>query len=347
MTISTVMPNAIDEGRLRAYLGGRIPGITNIGIQQFRGGQSNPTYLLSTDAGSFVLRKKPSGSLLPSAHQIEREYRITNALQGSGVPVPRPILLCEDPEVIGTVFYVMEYVAGLVIHDPTLPNMAPADRRGIYTAMCHTVAALHEVDWGAAGLSDFGRPERYLVRQIDRWTEQYRAAVIHKPNPRVDELIDWLKANVPKPAAAAIVHGDFRLGNLLFSNDLTKIAAVLDWELSTLGDPVSDLAYCCLAYHLPVEAGGVRGLNSGDIKAAGFPTEDEFMDCYCRQTGLPGISNWGFYLAFSLFRRIAILQGVFARAVRGNASGDGAHEYGERANLLIQAAGEIAFGKGP
>ncbi|SMH62788.1 phosphotransferase [Azospirillum agricola] len=340
-----VLPvHRFDEDRLRAYLADRIPGLGGIAVRQFQGGQSNPTFRLDTGAGSFVLRKKPPGPLLPSAHQVEREYRVIAALHGSAVPVPRAILLCEDPDIIGTAFYVMDCVDGRILERPELEGHTPADRSAVYDAMNTTLAALHSVDWAAAGLGGFGRTEHYLTRQIDRWTRQYRASVVGEADPVMEELIVWLTANTPADARITIAHGDFRLGNLLFAPEAPRVAAVLDWELSTLGDPLGDLAYCCLPYHLPAEMDGVKGLRGIDLAALGIPTEDEFVAAYCRRTGRDGIASWTFYLTFSLFRLAAILQGVHARAVQGNASNSNALEVGRRATLLARTAQGLALG---
>jgi len=344
--IDVLPAHRFDEERLGAYLAGRVPGLEGgrIAVRQFQGGQSNPTFRLDTGAGQFVLRKKPPGPLLPSAHQVEREYRAISALHGSGVPVPRPILLCEDPDVIGTAFYVMEFVDGRVFERPELPDLDPAERAAIYDAMNETLAALHRVDWAAAGLEGFGKPENYLARQIDRWSRQYRASIVGEADPVMEELITWLGANIPAESRTTIAHGDFRLGNLLFAQGEPRVAAVLDWELSTLGDPLGDLAYCCLPYHLPAGLAGVKGLVGADLKTLGVPSEEEFVAAYCRRTGRQGIAGWTFYLTFALFRLAAIVQGVYARAVQGNASSANALEVGKRATLLARTAHGLAMG---
>ncbi|HYG91353.1 MAG TPA: phosphotransferase [Azospirillum sp.] len=344
--IDVLPAHRFDEERLRAYLSGHVPGLGTVAVRQFQGGQSNPTFLLDSAAGRFVLRKKPPGPLLPSAHQVEREYRIIAALHGSDVPVPRPVLLCEDTEVIGTAFYVMEYVDGRVLERPDLEGMARPERRAVYDAMNATMAALHRVDWAAAGLTGFGKPENYLARQVDRWSRQYRASIVGEADPVMEELIAWLGANMPAEGPAAIAHGDFRLGNLLYAPHEARVAAVLDWELSTLGDPLGDLAYCCLPYRLPAGVDGIKGLRGLDLAALGIPSEEEFVAAYCRRTGREGIAGWTFYLTFSLFRLAAILQGVYARAVQGNASNANALEVGKRATLLARTAQDLAFGKG-
>ncbi|PWC44762.1 phosphotransferase [Azospirillum sp. TSO22-1] len=345
--LTDVLPaHRFDEERLRAYLSGHIPGLGAIAVRQFQGGQSNPTFLLDTAAGRFVLRKKPPGPLLPSAHQVEREHRIIAALHGSGVPVPRPVLLCEDPEVIGTAFYVMDYVDGRIFERTDLEGLDPAGRGAVYDAMNATMAALHRVDWTAAGLDGFGKPENYLARQVDRWSRQYRASIVGEPDPVMEDVIGWLGASMPPEEPTTIAHGDFRLGNLLYAHGEPRVLAVLDWELSTLGNPLGDLAYCCLPYHLPAGVEGVKGLRGLDLAALGIPSEEAFVEAYCRRTGRVGIAGWTFYLTFSLFRLAAILQGVHARAVQGNASNANALEVGKRATLLARTARGLAFGKG-
>ncbi len=344
--IDVLPAHRFDVERLAACLSDHEPGLGRIAVRQFQGGQSNPTYLLETGAGRFVLRKKPPGPLLPSAHQVEREYRVISALYGSEVPVPRPVMLCEDPDVIGTAFYVMEYVDGRIFERPDLDGLPPAGRRALYDAMNGTIAALHRVDWAAAGLTGFGRTENFLARQIDRWTRQYRASIVGEADPVMEELIAWLGANTPADSVVTIAHGDFRLGNLIFAPDAPRVAAVLDWELSTLGDPLGDLAYCCLPYHLPAGVDGVKGLQGLDLAALGIPSEEEFVASYCRRTGRDGIAGWTFYLTFSLFRLTAILQGVYARAVQGNAANANALEVGKRAALLARTARVLAFGQG-
>ena len=335
-----------DEARLAAYLAGPLGDPGPVTVLQFQGGQSNPTFRLDTRAGRFVLRKKPPGPLLPSAHQVEREYRIIAALHGSDVPVPRPLLLCEDADVIGTPFYIMECVEGRILSQPDLAGMDPDERAAVYDAMNATLAALHRTDWAALGLGDFGRTDRYLARQIACRTPQYRASLVGDADPVMEALAVWLADSIPADGATAIADGDFRLGNLIFAPVAPRVAAVLDWELSTLGDPLGDLAYCCLPYRLPAGAAGVKGLMGLDLPALGIPDEDSFIAAYCRRTGRDGIGGWSFYLAFSLFRLAAILQGVHARAVQGNASSADALEVGQRAALLARTAHALALGKG-
>jgi len=337
--IDVLPAHAFDEGRLAAWLADTLSNFDGaLAVRQFQGGQSNPTFLLETGGKKYVLRKKPPGKLLPSAHQVEREYKIISALAGSGVPVPRTLALCEETDVVGTAFYVMEYVDGRVFDHQQLPDQTPNDRAAIFNAMNKAMAALHSVDWTNAGLSDFGRPENYLERQIARWSKQYRASVENRPIDVMEPLIEWLSANIPQESWVTIAHGDFRLGNLLYDPKGTDVLAVLDWELSTLGDPLGDLAYCCLPYHLTAVQEGTRGLKGLDLEALGIPTEEAFLASYCERTGRERIENWTFYLAFSLFRLASILQGVYARAIQGNASSANGLAMGERAVMYAQTA---------
>lgn len=337
-----VLPrHRFDEPALTRYLADHLPGFGQITVQQFQGGQSNPTYLLETNLGRLVLRKKPPGVLLPSAHQIEREFRIISALHGSAVPVPEPLLLCEDASIIGTSFFVMWHVEGRIFQQPTLESAPFAERHALFSAAAETLAALHRVDWRAAGLESFGKPENYLARQIDRWTKQYRASTDGAGDPNMEALILWLQANRPAISRVTIAHGDYRIGNLIFAPDVPRVAAVLDWELSTLGDPLGDLAYCCLAWHLPHDVPGIKGLAGLDLPANGLPDEAGFVAAYCRHAGLDRIEGWTFYLAFSLFRLTAILQGIHARALQGNAAHANALVAGRNAGLLAEIATNI------
>lgn len=338
----------LDEDRLAAYLRDHVPGLNRFSVRQFQGGQSNPTYLLDAgDAGRFVLRKKPPGRLLPSAHQVEREYRVISALHGTDVPVPTPITLCEDADVIGTPFYVMGYVPGRVHDHPRVDGVDPAERAALHDSMNATLAALHRVDWAAVGLTGFGKTENYLGRQIDRWARQYRASIVDEADPVMEELMVWLEGNIPADTRTTIAHGDFRIGNLMYAPDAPRVAAVLDWELCTLGDPLGDLAYCCLPYHLPVEGeGGGKGLVGLDLKSLGIPSEAAFLDAYQERVGCAVGSGWTFYLTFALFRLASILQGVYARAVQGNASDANALAVGKRAATLAHAARTLANGEG-
>lgn len=336
-----VLPlHRFDEIRLAAYLAEALPGVGAIRVRQFQGGQSNPTYLLETGLGRLVLRKKPPGVLLPSAHQIEREYRIIAALRGTAVPVPEALHLCEAAGVIGTPFFVMRHVEGRIFQQPDLAAAPKDERRALFLSAAETLAVLHGVDYRAAGLESFGKPENYLVRQIDRWSRQYRAS--DSGDVAMDALIQWLEANIPAPGRVAIAHGDYRIGNLIFAPEAPRVAAVLDWELSTIGDPLGDLAYCCLCYHLPHDVPGVKGLAGLDLAAEGLPDEADFVAHYCRHAGLAEVADWTFYRAFALFRLAAILFGVNARARQGNAANADALTAGRNAGLLAQIGVDLA-----
>lgn len=314
-------------------------------VRQYQGGQSNPTYRLDAGGRSFVLRKKPPGDLLPSAHLVEREYRVMKVLADTPVPVPTMLLLCEDPAVIGQTFFVMEHVEGRVLPAPDLPEAASAaERAAIYDAMNRTLARLHTVDWRVAGLSDFGKPADYVARQISRWTRQYEAAR-HREIPAMDALIEWLPDQIPGRGGGreetTIAHGDFRLDNMILHPTEPEVVAVVDWELSTLGHPLADLAYNCMTYHLPA---GLRwkGLGGLDRAALGIPSEENYVASYCRRTGRDGVPNWNFFMAFGLFRLAAICQGVYARAMQGNASSRNAFEIGRKAPHLAETGWRIA-----
>jgi len=308
----------IDVEALSAYLAKKLPDFAGgLEVQKFSGGQSNPTYKLTSGGRSYVLRKKPPGALLKTAHMVDREFRVISALHGSGVPVARPVLYCEDPSVIGTEFFVMEYVTGRIFWDPTLPQLAAAERRALYAEMIRVLAELHKVDYQARGLGDYGKPGNYFARQIKRWSDQYVASVT-EPIPAMDELMKWLPANVPPGDVTTIVHGDYRLDNMMFHPTEPRVLAVLDWELSTLGHPLADLAYNCMPYHVAgVDRGPLAEYAGGD---SGIPTEAEYVAEYCKQTGQGEIPHFEFYLAFSLFRYASIVQGVVKRGLSGNAS---------------------------
>jgi aminoglycoside phosphotransferase (APT) family kinase protein len=307
-----------DEDRLRRFLDDRIPGLGDLAVEQFRGGQSNPTYLLTTGAGRFVLRRKPPGQLLRTAHAIDREYRVIRALWPTPVPVAEPILLCEDPEVIGTAFYLMRFVAGRVYWDPTLPALSPGDRRAVYDAMNEALVALHSVDIEAVGLADFGKPGDYFQRQIGRWSSQYLASRT-ADLPAMDRLIEWLGAHPPAPSGrVALMHGDYRLDNMIFDPLTPAIRAIIDWELTTIGDPLADLSYQCTLWRLP--AGMFGGLQGVDRSDQGLPTEGEYRDRYLERMGLGPVADWDRYLVYNLFRFAAILDGVGRRLLDGTAA---------------------------
>jgi len=286
-------------------------------ISQFENGMSNPSFLISGKSNkNFVLRKKPPGRLLPSAHAVEREYRIMDALKDSDVPVPKMYALCSDREVIGTEFFVMEHILGRVFDEVSLPSLPAEERSAIYKSMAITLAKLHSVDYKSLELSDFGRVGGYLSRQVRRWSDQYRATQTEKVDS-MDQLIDWLPTAMPADDHTAIAHGDFRLGNLIIHETKPEVIAVLDWELSTLGNPLSDLAYNCLSYHWPEEAFNTQRILAASV--GGVPTEAEYLKLYCQHTGRSTISDWTFYLVLSMFRAAAIIQGVYYRGTQGNA----------------------------
>ena len=326
--------HAFDIAALERYLRGRIPEWQGaIAVEQFRGGQSNPTYKLTAGARHYVLRRKPPGKLLPSAHAVEREFRVISALAKTDVPVPRTYCLCEDDTIIGTAFYVMEFVAGRVLWDPALPGMSPRQRRATFDAMNRTIAALHTVDHLNAGLGDFGKPGNYFARQIDRWSRQYKASET-EPIDAMDRLIDWLPHHIPPDERTSFVHGDYRLDNLVFHPTEPQLLAVLDWELSTLGHPMADFSYHMMAWRLGGDE--FRGLRGADLAALGIPSEAEYIDQYLERAGAnrPTPEQWSFYLAYNLFRLAAILQGVMARAVAGNAASARAIDAGKRARPI-------------
>jgi len=336
--VSPVHP--IDEAALAAYLRANVGDFAGrVDVEQYQGGQSNPTYRITAGEQRYVLRRKPPGRLLPSAHAIEREYRVMQALSGTGVPVARMYALCEDPAVIGTAFYVMEYVEGRILWDPTLPGMTTAQRAAHYDELNRVLSTLHRVDYAAVGLADFGRVGQYIERQIARWSKQYEAAAAERI-PAMDRLISWLPQHVPSGDETAIVHGDFRLDNVIFHPAEPRVLAVLDWELSTLGHPLSDFAYQVMAWRLA--PGQFRGLKGCDFAALGIPTEREYVAAYCRRTGRSEIANWEFYLIFNMFRIAAILHGVLARALQGNAASANALEQGGRARVVAEVAWDMA-----
>lgn len=338
-------PHRLDLTRLVPWLHAHVPGAAGrIEARKFAGGQSNPTYaILVEGAPRFALRKKPPGVLLPSAHAIEREYRVTAALADSPVPVARPFALCEDATVIGTPFFVMDHVEGRNFWDARLPGMTPAARAAIYDEMNRVLAALHGIDASAAGLSDYGPSGDYFARQIGRWTRQYRATET-APIEAMDRLIEWLPASNPGLQGTCIVHGDFRNDNLIFDPHEPRIIAVLDWELSTLGHPLADLAQHVMAWRVTAE--GYRGLSDSDIGALGIPSETDYLRRYAARTGRGAIdpAHWRFALAFAMFRNAAIRQGVLKRSLEGNASSDMAGVHGARAGEIAGLGWRIAQG---
>ncbi|MEL7043850.1 MAG: phosphotransferase family protein [Pseudomonadota bacterium] len=327
----------IDTQSLAAYLGDRLPGLgPDLRAEKFAGGQSNPTFLLRDGDASYVLRRKPPGELLPSAHAVDREFRVLSALVDTDVPVARPYLLCEDESVIGSMFYVMEHLDGRVFWDPKLPEIDTLDERGaMYDEMNRVLAALHSVDPGQVGLADFGRPGNYFERQINRWTKQYRASETEHSSA-MEALISWLPENMPADdGQVSLVHGDYRLDNLMFHATEPRIIGVLDWELSTLGHPLADLSYQIMAWHLPDDQ-GIRGLAGVDRKAIGLPSDEDYIARYCERTGRARIEHWNFYLVFCFFRLAAILQGVKKRALIGTASSAEAEARGAMVEPLAE-----------
>lgn len=308
-------------------------------INQFKGGQSNPTFLVSNNDHLYVLRRKPSGVLLPSAHAIDREYKVINALHNNHFPVAKPLGYCSDMQVIGSEFYVMTYLQGRVFWDPRLPELSDYDRTQIFDAMNSVIAQMHSLNPIAIGLEDYGRFGGYVQRQLDRWTKQYRASETEKI-PAMDNLIDWLPQHIPDYDSTTLVHGDFRLDNLIFDPVEPKVLGVLDWELSTLGNPLSDFAYHAMAWRLSPDL--FRGLGGVDLKSHHIPDEKAYLNAYLKRTGqvINDSKDWEFYIIFNMFRLTAILQGVMARALQGNASSDSALDAGKRAKPLAELAWE-------
>jgi len=317
----------LDEASLGNHLRGKIPGFDGpVAVKQYEGGHSNPTYRIITCAGDYVLRKRPAGDLLPSAHLIEREFAIMQALWGI-IPVPRMLHLCEDARIIGQSFYVMEHVTGRLLAEARMPDIDPAERRALYLELVTVLARLHVADHRALGLEWFGRPTGYVSRQLARWSKQYAAARIEE-NADMERLIPWLERNLPVGDETAIVHGDYRSYNILFDQSSPRIAAVLDWELATIGHPVADLAYFCLPYYLPSDdLRGFRGENPYDLA---IPLEDEVKAVYCRETCRTDLPHWTYFLVFSMFRSAAIRAGVLKRGHDGTAANDNALDAGRR-----------------
>jgi len=341
-TIPVLESHRVDEDVLRRYLAAHVPGFSGpITVRQFLGGQSNPTYHVQTRDKVYVVRRKPPGKLLPSAHAVDREYRVITALAGTDVPVPRTYALCEDPSVLGTPFFVMDYVFGRVLVDPLLPDLPAGERAAIYDNLIDVLTRLHRVDWRAVGLAEFGRPGNYYARQIHRWTQQYRASETEQIEA-MESLIEWLPTHIPQDDETRLVHGDYRLGNTIVHPTEPRILAVLDWELSTLGHPLADLAYSAVTSRWGPE--GLYTLADRNAVPAGIPTEEEYVAAYCRKTGRPGIPDWHFYLAFALFRLAAIAQGIMGRVRDGTANDPAAAERGRRARPLAETAWSVTSG---
>ncbi|MGI9406237.1 MAG: phosphotransferase family protein [Hyphomicrobiaceae bacterium] len=328
--------HTFEHEKLAAYLAAHVDGFSTLdGIVQFSDGQSNPTYRIESGDKTYVLRAKPPGKLLKSAHMVDREFRVMNALRDTGVPVPRMFHLTGDDSPLGTIFFVMEFVAGRIFWDPVLPDLTEDGRSQIFKSMGQTLATLHNIDPESIGLGDFGKPGNYFARQVDRWSQQYKATELEK-YPDVDWLMDWLAGNmVEDDGTVALVHGDYRIDNMIFHKDRPEIAAILDWELSTLGHPLADLAYQCMQWRLP-NHGFTRGLGDIDRTSLGIPSEETYVAVYCERRDIGKIANWNFYLVFSYFRLLAILQGVVRRAMDGNASNPRNHD------LMRQAVPQLA-----
>jgi len=341
MSLSTVGDfHSFDAVQLACYLSDKIAGFSgDLKVKQFTAGQSNPTFQLTAGSTRYVLRKKPAGDLLPSAHAIDREYRVMAALQNSDVQVPRMLHLCTNRDVIGTEFYVMEMVEGVVFQDPGLPGITPDQRRAFYDGLIRTLASLHKVDPAAVGLEDFGRAKGFIERQVSRWSKQYKSTETEKIDA-MDQLISWLPEHLPEESEASIVHGDFRPGNVIVDSESYNMKALLDWELCTLGHPFADIGYACALYHADVlPTGKLKGL---DHAALGIPTEQEFIDLYCEYSGRTEIKNHLFFVVFSLFRSAAIIQGVYKRGLDGNAASEKALKLGHLARLRAETAYSIA-----
>jgi aminoglycoside phosphotransferase (APT) family kinase protein len=327
-----------EPDRLETFLRLAIQGLEGkMRVEQIGGGQSNPTYFVSFDNRAMVLRKQPGTKLLPSAHAVDREYRVMNALAATDLPVPKMVLFHTERDVVGTPFYMMERLPGRVFPNYALPGMEPSERRAIYLAMAETMARLHKVDWAAIGLSDYGRAGSYFSRQLARWTKQWQMSRTRE-NADIDRLMAWLPAHIPDERETTISHGDFRLGNLMFHPTEPRVVGVLDWELSTLGHPLADVAFNCIAYHtFPAEYGGIRGEN---LEALGIPSEDKYLQHYYRH-GDRSDGVTGFHYAFALFRLAVIFEGIAARALSGNASSANAAEVGELGPVFARRAVEF------
>ena len=333
-----------DQNALREYMTAHVAGFSgDLTVRQFEGGQSNPTFLLEAAGQPYVMRKQPPGELLPSAHQVDREHRVMHALRDTPVPVPRMFCLCEDPAVIGTKFYVMEWVDGRLFTDTRLPDCGPEDRRATYNDLARILAELHKVDPTAVGLDTFGKPGNYYERQIGRWSKQYIASKTEQIDA-MDALMEWLPGNVPKDVASVVVHGDYRLGNVLLHPTEPRIVGVIDWELSTRGDGLADLGYMCQDYH--GESYTDEGLAGADLAALNIPNEDELVAEYCKHAGRDSIDNWTFYIAYNMFRSAGIVQGVYKRGLDGNASSAKAVQYKEVARRRSERAWQLLRERG-
>ncbi|MXO73609.1 phosphotransferase [Altererythrobacter aerius] len=343
----TVTPDAadrLDETRLAAWMEAHIEGFRGPLTQgKFKGGQSNPTYKLTSPSGTYVLRRKPFGKLLPSAHAVDREFKVQSGLHSVGFPVARQYGLCTDDSVIGAWFYVMDLVDGRTIWDGAIPGAAPAERRAVYLEMVDTLAALHSVDLAAAGLADYGRPGNYFGRQVDRWTKQYRLSETERLSS-MEKLIAFLPASLPEQTRTSVVHGDYRIDNMIFAHDRADVRAVLDWELSTLGDPLADFTYFCMAY--VTENGGRSGVMDSDRAALGIPELEELVERYCAATGRADVPDMNWFFAYNFFRLAGILQGIKKRVIDGTASSAHAKAQSDRVAPLADKAWEFALKAG-
>jgi aminoglycoside phosphotransferase (APT) family kinase protein len=335
-----------EVGRLETYLRDHVDGFAGpIDVRQFKGGQSNPTYLIETPARRYVLRRKPPGKLLPSAHAVDREFRVISALRAQAFPVPEPVLYCADEAVIGTAFFVMAHVDGRVFWEAEMPASNPAERAAVYDAMNATLARLHNYEPAAIGLADYGRGENYVGRQIERWSKQYRASETDKIE-EMERLMDWLPAHVPPQQPTRLVHGDYRLDNMIVAPDNPKVLAVLDWELSTLGDPLADFSYHLMQWHMPPSEAGTGSLVGFDLAALGIPTLDDYIDAYVKRTGLDPRPYLAVYSAYNFFRIAAILQGIVGRVRDGTATSAAAAAKAALVRPLATKAWEFALQAG-
>jgi aminoglycoside phosphotransferase (APT) family kinase protein len=343
-TVAPEGADRIDEAKLSEWMSVNVAGFEGpVEVLKFAGGQSNPTYRLNAKSGSYVLRRKPFGPLLPSAHAVDREYKVTAGLHPTGFPVAKPYGLCTDESVIGSWFYIMAMVEGRTIWDGSMPGSSPTERRATYEAMIDTLAALHAIDVEAAGLSDYGKPGNYFGRQVDRWTKQYRLAET-EVMPEMERLIEWLSKTLPEQTRTSIVHGDYRIDNMIFASDAPKVIAVLDWELGTLGDPLADFTYVAMAW--VTENGGRSGVMDLDRESLGIPELDEMVTRYCAATGRAGIPDINWYFAYNFFRLAGIIQGIKKRVIDGTATSPHARDMSERVRPLAEAAWNFAVKAG-
>ena len=341
--VGTVAPEGadqLDEAKLTAWFEANVEGFRGpLAVRKFKGGQSNPTYKIEAPSGPYVLRRKPFGPLLPSAHAVDREYKVQKALNGTDFPVAKQYGLCTDEDVVGSWFYVMGMVDGRTIWNGSMPESNPTERRAVYNAMIDTLAKLHAVDVHAVGLTDFGKPGNYFGRQVQRWTKQYKLSETEHMEP-MERLIEWLPATLPEQTRTSVVHGDYRIDNMIFAKDRPEVLAVLDWELSTLGDPLADFTYVCMAW--VTENGGRSGVLDLDRKALGIPELEEVVERYCAATGRDGVPDMNWYFAYNFFRLAGIMQGIKKRVIDGTASSAHAKAMSERVTPLAERAWEFA-----